>query len=152
MPAMLPPYVCRCGLLAAAKLLYISILMACEILSPATPEQLMAVAGTVTSATNGRPLPGVLLAVESFARGFSRPITFTGYQRLGWNYGYLHGNTLDTTACLRNSYLPPAGLQGRYLSYPPAGAYVKDTAVAMVIQNPGSFLPDTVRATLTFLR
>jgi hypothetical protein len=195
----------------------------------------------VTSAANGRPLPGVLMAIESFTKGYNfwsfnatgdsvrtdaqgkytlhfynkkglyyavgcepylpttayRPSRYafitndmgsgpigsnqreltlgktnvfdfkpdelrtlavrirnrnTRYQRLEWSYGYLHGLTLDTTAYLRNVYLPPTGLKGRYLKYTPAGVYVKDTTVAMVVLNPTSLYPDTVRATLTFIR
>ena len=236
---MLPVYVLRCGVLAATSLLCLTLLTACENNAPA--DQLTVVEGTVTSAGNGRPLPGVLMAIESFSKGFSfwsfdatgdsvrtdaqgkytlhfynkkglyyavslqpflastayRPSRYafitndmsngqinsnqreltlgktntfdfkpdelrtlavrirnrnTRYQRLEWNYRYLHGLTLDTTALLPNYYLDPAGLKARYLRYTPAGAYVKDTTVAMVILNPASLYPDTVRATLTFIR
>jgi hypothetical protein len=236
---MLPVYILRCGVLAATSLLCLTLLTACENNAPA--DQLTVVEGTVTNATSGRPLPGVLMAIESFTKGFSfwsfnatgdsvrtdvkgnytlhfynkkglyyavslepyaattayrrsryafitndmgsgpissnqreltlgRTNTFdfkpdelrtlavrirnrnTRYQRLEWNYGYLHGLTLDTTAYLRNTYLNPAGLKARYLRYSPAGAYVKDTTVAMVVLNPASVYPDTVRATLTFIR
>jgi len=239
---MLPVYLLRAGVLAAPSLLCLTLLTACENNAPA--DQLTVVEGTVTSADSGRPLPGVLMAVESFSKGFSGALNFmptgdsmrtdaqgkyqlsfrnckglyyaiglepfidgkryvnrftfvtninagniarygpnvyeltlgrtnqvdfspnelrtiavrirnrnTRYQRLEWNYaGYLHGLTLDTTAYLRNYYLDPAGLKARYLRYTPAGVYVKDTAVAMVILNPASQYPDTVRATLTFVR
>lgn len=76
----------------------------------------------------------------------------TGYQRLYFNYGYLHGNNLDTTAYLRGYYLPPAGTTFHYYQINAAGAIIKDTAVTLVVQNPGSLPPDTVRATLTFVR
>lgn len=72
---MAPLYVLRCGGRASASWLCVILLTACA--SPATPEQLTVVEGTVTSAANGRPLPGVLLAVESFARRFFGPMTFT---------------------------------------------------------------------------
>lgn len=237
---MLPVYVLRCGVLAATSLLCLTLLTACE--NNAAADQLTVVEGTVTNATSGRPLPGVLMAIESFSRGYFGPMSFTAtgdsvrtdtqgkytlhfynkkglyytvslapylastsyqpshyafitnnagsgpidanqreltlgktntfdfkpdelrtlavrirnrntrYQRLAWNYGYLHGLTLDTTAYLRNTYLNPAGLNARYLRYSPAGAYVKDTTVAMVVLNPASVYPDTVRATLTFIR
>jgi hypothetical protein len=239
---MLPVYVLRGGVLAATSLLCFTLLTACENNAPA--DQLTVVEGTVTSADSGRPLPGALMAVESFSKGFNGALNFTPtgdsmrtdaqgkyqlsfrnrkglyyaigldpfidgkpysnrytfatnvnagnipnagpnmyeltigrtnkvefapnelrtiavrirnrntrYQRLEWNYvGYLHGLALDTTAYLRNYYLDPAGLKVRYLRYTPAGVYVKDTAVALVVQNPGSFYPDTVRATLTFIR
>ncbi len=239
---MLPVYVVRGGVLAATSLLCLTLLTACENNAPA--DQLTVVEGTVTSADSGRPLPGVLLAIESFSKGFNGALNFTPtgdslrtdaqgkyqlsfrnrkglyyavslepfldgkryqsrftfatnvnagniprygpnvyelalgrtnnvdfspnelrtlavrirhrntrYQRLEWQYGaYLPGFTLDTTAYLRNYYLDPAGLKARYLRYTPAGTYVKDTAVAMVILNPASYYPDTVRATLTFIR
>jgi hypothetical protein len=236
---MLPIYVLRAGVLAATSLLCLTLLTACENNAPA--DQLTVVEGTVTNATNGRPLPGVLMAIESFSKGFSfwsfkttgdsvrtdaqgkytlhfynkkglyyavslepyipnkytafpryvfatnnvgggpinvnqRELTLsktntvdfkpdelrtlavrirnrnTRYQRLEWDYSYLHGLNLDTTAYRRNVYLGPAGLKGRYLRYNSAGAYVKDTSVAMVILNPASVYPDTVRATLTIIR
>jgi len=237
---MLPVYLLRAGVLAATSLLCLTLLTACENNAPA--DQLTVVEGTVTNAANGRPLPGMLLAIESFSRGLFGPLRFTAtgdsvrtdaqgkyslhfynkkglyytvsadpylpstayqpsryayitndmgsgpigsnqreltlgktnafdfkpdelrtlavrirnrntrYQRLEWNYRYLHGNTLDTTAHLRNVYLDPAGLKARYLRYSPAGAYVKDTTVAMVVLNPTSQYPDTVRATLIFIR
>jgi len=236
---MLPVYVLRAGVLAATSLLCFALLTACGNGAPA--DQLTVVEGTVTSAGNGRPLPGVLLATESYSKGFNqwrftvtgdsmrtdaqgkytlrfynkkglyyavscepylptatyRPSRYafitndmsssstgsnqreltlgktnifdfkpdelrtlavrirnhnTRYQRLEWNYRYLHGLNLDTTAYLGNVYLDPAGLKARYLRYTPVGVYVKDTTVAMVILNPASVYPDTVRATLTFIR
>ena len=232
-------YLLRAGVLAATSALCLTLLTACENNAPA--DQLTVVEGTVTNAAGGRPLPGVLVAIESFSRGLghwsftatgdsvrtdaqgkyalhfsnkkglyyavsvepylpttsyrpsrylfltndmgSGPIgsnqreltlgktnTFdfqpdvlrtlavrirnrnTRYQRLEWGSGYLHGLTLDTTAYLRNYYLDPAGPKARYLRYSAAGAYVKDTAVALGILNPGAQYPDTVRATLTFIR
>ena len=236
---MLPVYVLRGGVLAATSLLCLTLLTACENNAPA--DQLTVVEGTVTNAANGRPLPGVLLGIESFSKGFSfwsfnatgdsvrtdaqgkytlhfynkkglyyavslepytattayrrsryafitndmgsgpigsnqRELTLgktnvfdfkpdelrtlavrirnrnTRYQRLEWGYGYLHGNTLDTTAYLPNVYLDPTGLKARYFKLTPTGAPLKDTTVAMVILNPTSMYPDTVRATLTFVR
>ena len=238
---MLPVYLLRCGVLAATSLLCLTLLTACK--NNAAADQLTVAEGTVTSANNGRPLPGVLMVVESFSRGLFGPMTFTvtgdsvrtdaqgkytlhfynkkglyyvvsvepylanktyrpsryafvtndigsgaglgagqreltlgrtntfdfkpdelrtlavrirnrntRYQRLEWGYGYLHGLTLDTTAYLQNAYLDPAGTKARYFKYTPAGVFVKDTSVALVVQNPASLFPDTVRATLTFIR
>lgn len=236
---MLPVYLRRAGVLAATSLLCLTLLTACENNAPA--DQFTVVEGTVTSAGNGRPLPGVLMAIESFTKGYSfwsfdatgdsvrtdaqgkytlhfynkkglyytvsaapylastayRPSRYafitngmgsgligsnqreltlgktnnfdfkpdelrtlavrirnrnTRYQRLEWSYGYLHGNTLDTTAYLRNYYLDPAGLKARYFKLTPTGGLLKDTTVAMIILNPASVCPDTVRATLTFIR
>jgi len=236
---MLPVYLLRAGVLAATSLLCLTLLTACE--NSAAADQLTVVEGTVTNATNGRPLPGVLMAIESFSKGYSfwsfdatgdsvrtdaqgkytlhfynkkglyyavslqpylattsyRPSRYafitndmgsgrinsnqreltlgktntfdfkpdelrtlgvrirnrnTRYQRLEWNYRYLHGNTLDTTAYLPNVYLNPAGLKARYFKLTPTGGLLKDTTVAMVVLNPASVYPDTVRATLTFIR
>ncbi|MGI4866531.1 MAG: hypothetical protein ACRYFZ_21590 [Janthinobacterium lividum] len=237
---MPPVYLLRCGVLAATSFLCLTLLTACENNAPA--DQLTVVQGTVTSADNGRPLPGVLMAVESFSKGYSfwsfaatgdsvrtdaqgqytlhfynkkglyyavslqpylstaayqpsryafitndvnsgtqlgsnqRELTLgktntfdfkpdelrtlavrirnrnTRYQRLEWNYSYLHGNTLDTTAYLRNYYLPATGVKFRYFQYTAAGVLVKDTAVTLAVQNPAALPPDTVRATLTFIR
>jgi len=76
----------------------------------------------------------------------------TGYQRLDFNYRYLRGNNLDTTAYLRGYYLPPTGVQFYYYKLDAAGQATKDTLVALVVQNPTALPPDTVRATLTFVR
>ncbi len=237
---MPPVYLLRCGVLAATSLLCLTLLTACE--NNAAPDQLTVVQGTVTSANNGRPLPGVLMGIESFSKGWSfwsftatgdsvrtdaqgkytlhfynkkglyyavsfepyipskysansryafitndtgsngqinsnqRELTLgktnifdfkpdelrtvavrirnrnTRYQRLEWNYSYLHGNNLDTTAYLRNYFLPATGVKFRYSRYTAAGVFVKDTAVDLVVQNPAALYPDTVRATLTFIR
>lgn len=76
----------------------------------------------------------------------------TGYQRLNFDYRTLRGNNLDTLAYLRGFYLPPAGVKFHYYNSTAAGAVAKDTAVALVIQNPAAPPPDTLRATLTFVR
>lgn len=76
----------------------------------------------------------------------------TGYQRLDFNSRYLPGNTLDTLAYLRFYYLPPTDIRFHYYRVNAAGAITKDTTVALVVQNPGSLPPDTLRATLTFVR
>jgi len=76
----------------------------------------------------------------------------TGYQRLSFDYQTLRGNNLDTLAYLRGFYLPPAGVKFHYYNSSATGALEKDTAVALVIQNPTAPLPDTLRATLTFVR
>jgi hypothetical protein len=64
---MLPFYLLRVGVLAATSLLCLTLVTACENNAPA--DQLTVVQGTVTSADTGRPLPGVLMGVESFSRG-----------------------------------------------------------------------------------
>lgn len=76
----------------------------------------------------------------------------TGYQRLDFNYRTLHGNNLDTLAYLRSYYLLPAGVKFRYYNVNAANQVAKDTAVALVVQNPTALPPDTLRATLTFVR
>jgi hypothetical protein len=76
----------------------------------------------------------------------------TGYQQLYFNYRYLRGNNLDTLAYLRGYYLEPAGVKFNYYIRNAAGQITKDTAVALVVQNPATLPPDTVRATLTFVR
>jgi len=76
----------------------------------------------------------------------------TGYQRLDFNYRNLHGNSLDTLAYIGSFYLPPTGVKFRYYSMNAAGTIIKDTAVALAVQNPAALPPDTVRATLTFVR
>ena len=76
----------------------------------------------------------------------------TGYQQLDFTYRTLRGSNLDTTAYLRGYYLPPTGVSFRYFQFNAAGQVAKDTAVALVVQNPAALPPDTVRATLTFGR
>lgn len=235
-----PVYLLRCGVLAATSLLCLTLLTACKNNAPA--DQLTVVQGTVSSVDTGRPLPGVLMAVESFSRGLFGPLSFsatgdsvrtdaqgkymlhfynkqglyyvvsfepfsltkgykpsryafitnggagsgigpyqreltlgrtnnvdfrpnelrtvavrirnrnTGYQRLYFDYKTLHGNNLDTVAYLRNFYPQPTGTTVGYRKLDAAGIVVKDTAVALVFQNPGALPPDTLRATLTFVR
>jgi hypothetical protein len=76
----------------------------------------------------------------------------TGYQRLDFNYRTLRGNNLDTVVQLRSFYLPPTGVKFHYYNSNAAGTLLKDTAVALVIQNPTAPPPDTLHATLTFVR
>lgn len=76
----------------------------------------------------------------------------TGYQQLYFDYRTLHGNNLDTLAYLRGFYLPAAGAKFHYYKLDAAKQLLKDTAVALVIQNPTALAPDTLRATLTFVR
>lgn len=237
---MLPVYLLRAGVLAATSLLCLTLLTACENTAPA--DQLTVVQGTVMSADTGRPLPGALLAIESFSRGFYGPVSFsatgdsvrtdaqgkytlhfsnkkglyytvsfepylpnyykpsryafvtnaaeggpglgpgqreltlgrtntfdfkpdelrtvavrirnrnTGYQQLEFQYKYLRGDNLDTLAYLRGYYLPPAGVKFSYRKLNAANQVTKDTLVALVVQNPAALPPDTVRATLTFVR
>lgn len=76
----------------------------------------------------------------------------TGYQQLDFDYRTLRGNNLDTLAYLRGFYLPPAGVKFHYYKLDAAKQIIKDTSVALVIQNPTAPPPDTLRATLTFVR
>jgi hypothetical protein len=76
----------------------------------------------------------------------------TGYQRLDFDYRVVHGNNLDTLAYLRGFYLPATGVKYRYYNVNATNQLTKDTLVALVIQNPASLAPDTLRATLTFIR
>ena len=76
----------------------------------------------------------------------------TGYPQLDFNYKYLRGSNLDITAYLRGYYLPPTGVKFYYYQRNAAGQVTKDTAVALVVQNPAALPPDTLRATLTFVR
>jgi hypothetical protein len=76
----------------------------------------------------------------------------TGYQLLDFNYRTLHGNALDTLAYLRGYYLPAGGVKFRYYNVNATNQVVKDTLVALVVQNPAALPPDTLRATLTFVR
>lgn len=76
----------------------------------------------------------------------------TGYQRLDFNYRTLRGNQLDTLAYLRGFYLPAAGVKYRYYNVNAAGQLTKDTLVTLAVQNPTALAPDTLRATLTFVR
>ena len=76
----------------------------------------------------------------------------TGYPQLYFNNRYLSGNNLDTLAYLGGYYLPPAGVKFDYYQRNAAGQITKDTAVALVVQNPTALPPDTLRATLTFVR
>lgn len=76
----------------------------------------------------------------------------TGYQQLYFDYRTIRGNNLDTLAYLRGFYLPAAGVKFRYSNVNAAGQLTKDTLVALVVQNPTAPAPDTLRATLTFVR
>jgi hypothetical protein len=76
----------------------------------------------------------------------------TGYQRLDFDYRTVRGNNLDTLAYLRSFYLPATGVKYRYYNVNATNQLTKDTLVALVIQNPASLAPDTLRATLTFVR
>ena len=241
---MLPVYLIRGGVLAATSLFCLTLLTACE--NNAPPDQLTIVQGTVSSADTSRPLPGVLMGVESYQAGMlgmtsyqptgdsvrtdahgqyqlkfynkkglyyvvslepeayftnrsPTPLAFpnatqspnpvgpeghpdlgsltlgttntidfkpnelqhmavrirnrnTGYQLLSWQYKNLHGNNLDTTAYLDVYHPLAAGKTIGYRKLNAAGMVVKDTAVALVLQNPATLPPDTLRATLTFVR
>jgi len=77
----------------------------------------------------------------------------TGYQQLYLDYRNLRGDKLDTTAYLRGYYhFPSTSLTFSYRKISPTGAFLKDTSVAAVILNPTARPPDTLRATLTFVR
>ena len=76
----------------------------------------------------------------------------TGYQRLEFGHGVLHGNNLDTLAYFTDFYLTTQVAKFRYYNLNAAGYIGKDTAVALVVQNPTALPPDTLRATLTFVR
>jgi hypothetical protein len=67
-------YLLRIGGLAVTSLVCLTLLTACE--NNAPPDQLTVVQGTVTSADTGRPLPGVLMGVESFSRGLFGSLSF----------------------------------------------------------------------------
>ncbi len=231
---LLRPAVCLCCL---------PCLVACHNDAPA--DQLTVVQGTVTSADTGRPLPGVLMGIESYQAGAFGPVIYrltgdsvrtdasgryqlkftnkkglyyvvsfnpiglftsspsrfffsgattqpspvspdghpdlssltlgqtntvdfkpnelrtvavhirnrnTGYPQLYFNNRYLSGNNLDTLAYLGSYYLPPVGVKFDYYQRNAAGQITKDTSVALVVQNPTALPPDTVRATLTFVR
>jgi hypothetical protein len=226
-------------LLAAVCLFCLTCLVACENNAPA--DQLTVVQGTVTSADTGRPLHGVLMAVQPYSKGLTNGPLFrfagdsvrtdvqgkyrlqfynkkglyyaislepfidgvsyephylfaagsngasylgfnsqdialgrlntvdfkpnelrtvavrvrnsnTGYQRLDLNYRTLRGNNLDTLVYLHGFYLPATGVKVHYYSASATGTIVKDTAVALVVLNPAALPPDTLRATLTFIR
>lgn len=79
----------------------------------------------------------------------------TRYQRMYWESTFLRGNNLDTTAYLHQYLKPANGYFGYTVGYQRVnamGTLVKDTAVALVVQNPAALPPDTLRATLTFVR
>lgn len=76
----------------------------------------------------------------------------TRYQRLDFDCRSLRGNALDTLAYPRSYYLPAAGAKFRYYNLNAANQLVKDTLVALGVQNPASVVPDTVRATLACVR
>jgi hypothetical protein len=67
-------YLLRAGVLAATSLLCLTLLTACENKAPA--DQLTVVEGTVSSASSGRPLPGVLMAIQSYHSGAFGPVSY----------------------------------------------------------------------------
>jgi hypothetical protein len=58
----------------------------------------------------------------------------------------------DTTVHLLLYALPATGIKLNYLKDSGSESEEGDTAVALVLQNPAARFPDTVRATLTFVR
>jgi hypothetical protein len=77
----------------------------------------------------------------------------TGYRFLQMPDGYeLPLSDRDTTLYLTYYELPAAGIKLHYLKHPGEEGEVDDTAVALVLQNPAARFPDTMRATLTFVR
>jgi FtsP/CotA-like multicopper oxidase with cupredoxin domain len=77
----------------------------------------------------------------------------TGYRFLQMPDGYeLPLSDRDTTIHLTYYELPAAGIKLHYLKRSGEEGEVDDTAVALVLQNPAARFPDTVRATLTFVR
>ena len=67
-------YLLRADMLAVASLLCLTLLTTCENKAPA--DQLTVVEGTVTSASTGQPLPGVLLAIQSYQSGAFGPVSY----------------------------------------------------------------------------
>ena len=76
----------------------------------------------------------------------------TGYQRLDLFNRRLRGTGLDTLVYASGLYLPPTGVKVHYYKLDAAKQVTKDTLVALVLQNPAALPPDTLRATLTFVR
>ena len=58
----------------------------------------------------------------------------------------------DTTVYLTYYELPAEGLKLNYIQQEGEDSAVGDTAVALVLQNPAARFPDTIRATLSFVR
>lgn len=77
----------------------------------------------------------------------------TGYQYLQWpdNYVALVSNR-DTTVYLPIYQSLEAGIKIRYSNRAGEGSARGDTAIALVMRNPAAISPDTVQATLTFVR
>jgi hypothetical protein len=61
-------------------------------------------------------------------------------------------SNLDALLCLVLYALPATGIKLTYLTDAGGESGEGDTAVALVLQNPAARFPDTVRATLTFVR
>ncbi len=77
----------------------------------------------------------------------------TGYRYLQLPDGYeLLLSDRDTTVYLTYYELPAAGIKLQYLKRSGEEGEADDTAVALVLQNPAARFPDTIRATLTFVR
>ncbi|MGI4763102.1 MAG: carboxypeptidase-like regulatory domain-containing protein [Janthinobacterium lividum] len=77
----------------------------------------------------------------------------TGYRFLQLPDGEeLPLNNRDTTLHLTFYALPASGIKLNYLKNSGGESHVGDTAVALVLQNPAARFPDTIRATLTFVR
>lgn len=77
---------------------------------------------------------------------------------LEFSHLYFNGTRLDDTLAYVYTYYPaqPATkLAFYYFNYNPASPYAQplnDTLVAVRVQNPAARYPDTLRATLTFVR
>jgi len=77
----------------------------------------------------------------------------TGYRFLQMPDGSeLPVSNRDTTIYLDFYALPASGIKLTYLKNSGSESQEGDTAVALVLQNPAARFPDTIRATLTFVR
>ena len=77
----------------------------------------------------------------------------TGYRFLQMPDGSeLPVSNRDTTIYLDFYALPASGIKLTYLKNSGSESQAGDTAVALVLQNPAARFPDTIRATLTFVR
>ena len=77
----------------------------------------------------------------------------TGYRFLQMPDGYeMPLSDRDTTLLLTYYELPATGIKLNYLKNSGEEREEGDTAVALVLQNPAARFPDTMRATLTFVR
>lgn len=77
----------------------------------------------------------------------------TGYRFLQMPDGYeMPLSDHDTTVYLTYYELPAVGIKLHYLKRSGEEGAADDTAVALVLQNPAARFPDTIRATLTFVR